>query len=141
MCLNVSLFAGAFGLALAASPVSAQEYGAYGPAAYEAPPEQVEVYAPRFHTEHTPLNAPVEKVSLSMAVPYDDLDLRTWQGARELHHRVRDAAWQVCSNLREAYPFERAANTSCFKTAYENAIVSADQAIGSTRIAYRQSYW
>jgi UrcA family protein len=141
LSLNIAVLAGAAGLALAASPASAQEYGSYGPAGYQtSSQEQIQVLAPQFRTEHTPLNAPFEKVSLSTEVPYGDLDLRTGYGARQLHHRIRDAAWQVCTNLRDTYPYERAANTSCFKTAYENGIVSANQAIGNIRVAYRQSY-
>ncbi len=139
--LKIALLTSAVGLPLALSPANAQDYGPYGPPVYYGPPqEQLEVNAPRFREEHVPLNAPLEKVSLSAAVPYGDLDLRSREGARELRYRVRDAAWQVCSNLAEAYPVYRATGTSCFKTAYDDAMVRADEAISTTRIAYRQSY-
>ncbi len=134
--LKIALCSGAFALALAATSADAQEYGP--PPGYQAgPPEQVPVYAPRFRAEPTPLNGPLEEVSLSSAVPYDDLDLRTWAGAHELHRRIRDTAWTVCARLADAYPVYQAHGTSCFKTAYENGIVRADAAISDARVNAR----
>src|SRR5215469_3397677 len=62
--------------------------------------ESVEVIAPRIYPDQQQrLNGPLEKISASTAVPYSDLDLRTREGARELRHRVRDAAWNICMQL------------------------------------------
>jgi len=135
--LKISLFAGT--IALAASPVHAQNYsGPYGPPGYQSgPPEQVEVYGPRFREERTPLNAPPGKVSLSVAVPFDDLDLRTRRGAFELRRRVRDAAWNICGQLGDAYPFYEANGASCLKTAYEDAMVRVKATVNDARIAWR----
>jgi UrcA family protein len=133
--LTISLFAGT--IALSGPSADAQSYdGPTGAPVYQSgPPEQVEVYGPRFREERTPLNAPLGKVSV--AVPYGDLDLRTRRGAFELRRRVRDAAWNVCGQLAEAYPFYEANNTSCLKTAYENAIVRVKATVGDARIAWR----
>jgi UrcA family protein len=128
-------------LGFAASSASAQEYGPSGPGYQSGPPESVEVIAPRFHADSTRLNAPLEKVSLSVAVPYDDLDLRTRQGAGELRWRIRDQARQICASLADAYPVYKANGTSCYKTAVDNGLVRADEVIGDARIdARRYSY-
>jgi UrcA family protein len=113
----------AFGFALAASSVAAQGYG----------PEQVQVTAPHFRAQSTPLNGPLERVSLSVPVRYDDLDLRTYSGARALRVRVRDAAWQVCGRLAQAYPVRQMPGTSCYRTALHNALLRADEAVNTAR--------
>src|SRR5579871_1994811 len=53
--------------------------------------EEVYVYGPRIHVERSPLGS-IEKVSMSRAVRYDDLDLRTMPGAHELRLRIRNVA-------------------------------------------------
>jgi UrcA family protein len=138
--LKCALIAGALGLA--ASSANAQGYYAsYAPPGYQAPSESVEVTAPRFHEQHTRLNAPLDKVSLSTAVSFGDLDLRTRFGARELHRRIWVAAQNVCGELRDAYPVYKQVGTSCIKTAYEDGIVRARSEITAARVAWRQSYW
>jgi UrcA family protein len=117
----LALLAGAFGLTLVVSQALAQGG------------EEVQVIAPYYHAESTPLNGPLEKISLSTAVRYDDLDLRTASGARELRWRVRDTARDVCAQLADAYPVYEANGTSCFKTALENAMLRADEAIRDAR--------
>jgi UrcA family protein len=66
-------------------------------------------------------------------VPYDDLNLRTWRGARELKLRVRDAAQTTCARLAEAYPVQQAFGTNCYKTALQNAELRANAAIRDAR--------
>jgi UrcA family protein len=140
---RVLLLAGAATLALAAAPASAQGYGPYGddPGYDNGPPEDVIVTAPHFRSETAPLNAPLEKVSLSTHVPYSDLDLASRSGARELRLRVREAARQVCGELADAYPVYQMNGTSCFKTALENGLVRANAAITTARQQARDEYY
>jgi UrcA family protein len=138
-CSTLALVAGALGAAFAATSANAQDYASYGPPQYQnAPPESVIVEAPRFRADTSKLNGPWEKVSLSNAVTYADLDLRTRDGAHELHRRVWEAAQNVCAQLADAYPVYEMNGTSCLKTAYENGTVRANAAITSVRVAYRQ---
>jgi UrcA family protein len=137
-CLSVALLAGALGLVFAAPAANAQDYGPYGPPGYQnGPPEEVTVIAPRYRAEATRLNGPAESLSLSVPVSYNDLDLLTGQGAHALRTRVRDAARDVCGQLADAFPLHKANGTSCFKTAYENAIVRANAAITDARLNAR----
>ena len=139
--LNSALLASAIGLAFASSSAHAQNYGP--PPGYQggqyhgAPNEDAYVTAPRFRAEQTPLNAPPGKVSLSTAIRYDDIDLRTRQGAHELRLRVRDAARDMCARLYDAYPFQQATGTSCYKTALQDALLHANEAIGDARRDWR----
>ena len=130
--IYAGLLAGAAGLGFAL-PAVAQSYGAYGP------PEEVTVTAPPLRGESTRLNGPLEKVSLSVVVPYSDLDLVTRRGALTLRARVRDAAYQTCAQLAQAYPVYELQGTSCIKTAMQNGLVRADEAIGTARQEYRYS--
>jgi UrcA family protein len=137
MRFQIVLLAGVFGAALAASSAGAQEYGP--PPGYQSgPPESVIIEAPRFHADSSRLNGPMESASLSNAVSYADLDLRTRYGARQLHRRVWEAAHDMCGQLADAYPVYQLNGTSCVKTAYENGIVRADAAISDVRVSYRQ---
>jgi UrcA family protein len=95
--------------------------------------EKVEVYAPHFRVDRSPLNGPVNRISLSRAVRYDDIDLRSARGARELKLRVRDMARDICSELEEAYPVPEASGTSCYRTAVKDAMLRADGAIRNAR--------
>ncbi len=118
---KMALLAGAVGLALAAAPASAQD------------DESITVTAPHFRDDGARLGGPLEKVSLSGVVRYDDLNLRTRSGARELRMRVRDEAQNVCTRIAEAYPVREAPGTSCYKTALDNGLVRADSAIRDAR--------
>lgn len=117
------LLAGALGLAFG-SVASAQDYDQSG---------DIIVSAPRFQAAPQRLNGPWEKVSLSTRVRYDDLDLRSWRGARELKLRVRDAAQDTCMRLAEAYPVYQQSGTSCYKTALQNGEIRANEAIRDAR--------
>ena len=128
---RAALLAGAFGLAMAAS-AQAQDYGRYDPVAYQDT-ENVQVVAPRFHLEGTHPNGPLEKVSLTTRVRYDDLNLRSWRGARELRMRVRDAAQDTCTRIAEAYPVYQQPGTNCYKTALQNGELRANAAIRDAR--------
>jgi UrcA family protein len=127
------LAAGAVGVALAASSASAQEYGPSGPGYYQGPPEQVEVYAPRHRSERSDIGAPIQDVAISRPVRFDDLDLRTEWGARELRARIEYAARDMCNQLDTLYPVSTSDSPPCFRTAVDNAMYQADAAIDAAR--------
>lgn len=107
----------------------------YGPAGYGAT-ESLEVIAPRFHEEGSPLKEVPDKVSLSMPVRYGDLDLRTWRGATVLRGRVREAAWTTCERLARGYPFYTEPGTSCYRSAVESGLLRADEVIDNARVSW-----
>jgi UrcA family protein len=129
---RAAILAGAIGLALTASAASAQDR--YDNGAYSND-ENIQVIAPRFNTtaDGQRLNGPLEKISLSTNVPYDDLNLRTWRGAHTLKLRVRDAAQSTCARLAEAYPVQQAFGSNCYKTALQNGELRANSAIRDAR--------
>ncbi len=119
--------ASAVALILAAIPAVAQDYG-YGDT------ETVIVHAPPFVEERGPLGGEIRNVSLSREVRFDDLDLRTYWGARELRNRIRFTAREECEQLDRAYPVEASTNMHpCYRTAVERAMVDADTAIRDAR--------
>ena len=93
--LTVGLVAVSLGLGTAAATAQAYSNG---------PTESVIVAAPRLHVDSAPLNGPLERASLSIPVRYDDLNLLTRRGARELRGRVWRTAHEVCDRLADAYP-------------------------------------
>jgi UrcA family protein len=135
-----ALIGGAAAVLLCAAPALAQDYGPGEQGLYAAgPSEEVIVTAPRQHFREEgsgprSLDLPPEKVSLSRAVHFGDLDLTTWDGADRLRTRVVRAARQVCGQLRDAYPFEQlSTGTRCYREAVQNALVRADEAISAAR--------
>lgn len=123
MLLGTVLVAGAFGFAL---PALAQED--------HAGTETIIVTAPRFHVEgNRTINEVPEKVSLSVQVRYDDLDLRSGRDAHTLRERVRDAAEDVCKQLADAYPFHRLPGTRCYREALQSGLIHANEAIHDAR--------
>jgi UrcA family protein len=143
---TAALLAGAAGLLFLAAPALAQDYGPPPDDAYaSAPPDEVIVQAPRlrFRSEQSgpsSLDLPPEKVSLSTAVRYDDLDLASWQGARELRYRVHVAAHRVCGQLAEAFPVYQLNGTRCYRDALQNGLVRADEAIATARQNFVYGY-
>lgn len=114
------------------------------PASAQDRQEEVIVTAPPLNTETTRLNGPLEKVSLSTAVPYGDLDLATRHGARVLRARVRDAAYQTCAQLAQAYPvYQMTSAPTCIRTALGSGMPKAQEAIDTARIGrrYNASYY
>lgn len=119
---KAALLTAAMGLALATVPASAQD------------DESITVNAPRYHSsDNMRLNGPLERVSLSGVVHYDDLNLRTRRGAYALRMRVRDEAQEVCARIAEAYPVREAPGTSCYKDALNDGLVRANAAIRDAR--------
>jgi UrcA family protein len=124
------------GLALSSSRASARDYGTpYGPPAPYATVrvDEVIVTAPRHRTDHYRLNVPIENVSLSQPVRTDDLDLRTFRGARELLRRVHIVADQVCRQLIDGYPVGLNSDETCYRNAVAEAMPQVDAAIQSAR--------
>jgi len=131
---KTALLAGALSVAFV-SAAAAQDDGYYDDS-------DIQVTAPRFNLETTRANGPLEKVSLSTHVRYDDLDLRSWRGAMELKARVRDAAQDTCMRVGEAFPVYQQFGTNCYKTALENGEIRANAAIRAARDrAYHASYY
>jgi UrcA family protein len=93
----------------------------------------VTVTAPHFRADSTRVGGPLERVSLSGTVRYDDLNLQTREGARELRWRVQEQAQAICRNLAEAYQVYQMNGTSCYRDALNNALVRADEAIEAAR--------
>lgn len=137
------LITGAMGLALATSTAVAQDhYGAYGssyvPVYDSGPPEVVTVTSPRHNPSRSEIGAPIEYVSLSQPVPYDDLDLRTGWGVRELRRRINFTAISLCGRLDTMYPID-ADNVTwpvdgrCYRNTMREANYQADHAIRAAR--------
>ncbi|HEY1631473.1 MAG TPA: UrcA family protein [Rhizomicrobium sp.] len=109
---------------------AAQDYGYDQPVAYE----NVPVIGQRIHIDPGARFGDVpEKLSASSYVRYDDLDLSTRDGARELRFRVREAARDICRNLIDAYPVHTIQGQNCYKDAADSGLVKADEAIAQAR--------
>jgi UrcA family protein len=140
------LTASALGLALAASSANAQDYQygspnygpppSYGPAS--GPPQEITIYGPRRHEQRGDLGAPIQDVAISQAVRFDDLDLRTNWGARELRNRIEYTARVMCQRLDTMYPIKADDSPPCYRAAVDQAMYQADAAISQAR-GYGQS--
>jgi UrcA family protein len=123
-------------LVLTTSAVMAQDYNdAYGP----GPNESIEVIAPRIRPDSSSM-APTSATKLSVQVRYDDLDLTTRGGARELRSRVRDAAQNVCETLADRFPYPAEPQAPCYKDAVSAGLARADNAISDARHASDYEY-
>lgn len=129
---KIALLAGALGLSLIPLPSSAQPYGSY-----YGPPrggEEVIIQAPRYHgPARSAIGAPIEDVSLSRPVRFDDLDLRTSWGAHALHNRISYTARTLCRRLDFEYPISTSDSPDCYRTAMAYAMEQADDAIARAR--------
>jgi UrcA family protein len=95
--------------------------------------DEVIVQAPRHYQERSTIGAPIENVAVSRAVRYDDLDLRTDWGARELEHRINQAASSACDELDTRYPIATSDSPPCYSSAVQDAKYDAQAAIGRAR--------
>ena len=127
--------ASAFGILFATPGALAQDDGKINDAAYSPEAtEQVIVVAPDISEERSNAFGHLDKVSMSLRVPFDDLDLTTHDGARELRERVRSAARDVCVKLADEYPFKQQPGaTPCYEGALKTAMIHADAAIHDAR--------
>lgn len=120
------------GLALTATAASAQSNGPVTPPAGSN--EVVTVTAPRPHQrQHSAIGAPIVNVSLSREVRFDDLDLTTASGARELRARVRHTASTLCREIDQQFLVTEDDGTSCFSKARDDALGEADAIIAGAR--------
>lgn len=101
---------------------------------YDAPNEEVIVRAPPQTSQRSNIGASVQDVSMSREVRFDDLDLRTVWGAETLRSRIRNTALTICQQLENQY-VTLDDNRPCYRAAYDDAMVQADNAIRNTRIA------
>ena len=106
------------------------------PPAYAGPPPryadsestvgEVIIVAPYRHSERDPATgAPIERVSTSRRVRYDDLDLTTDWGVHELHHRVERAAQDACDSLDRHFDTLDSGDQECVVRAIRDAMAQA----------------
>jgi UrcA family protein len=125
------------GLALNAASAGAQDY-ASGPAE-----EVIVTPPPPQGPQRSAIGAPIVLASQSAPVRFDDLDLRTERGARDLRSRVNFAARTLCTRLSTLYPssFNGVATgwppePDCYRTAVDSAMPGAEAAIDAARTGY-----
>jgi UrcA family protein len=124
------LFGGAALALLAALPAQAQERTTYTKIVSGAP-ERVDVFMP--HDQRSEIGAPIEYRTVSRAVRFDDLDLTTRQGARELRDRVRRTARELCRRPEFSIAVAPVNGPACYGTAVEEAMDQVDNAIAQAR--------
>jgi UrcA family protein len=121
----------ALGFFLSSTSVGAQEYDT---AVYQSGPrEEIVVTAPRYHTQRSAIGAEIRDVSITREVRFNDLDLRSARGARELRSRIRFTAGTLCRKLSMQYPVATEDSPPCFRTAVARAMAQADDAISDAR--------
>jgi UrcA family protein len=116
-------------LVFGAAPVAiAQPYdGAY------APDEIVIQPTYRAPTGRGAGGAKIQDVTLSRAVPFYDLDLRTRYGAEILHARVTRAAGIACDELDVRFPVTAPGSGDCYARALRNGMRDANFVIARAR--------
>jgi UrcA family protein len=117
--------------------------GYYAPApAYAEPGStvgEVVVIAPYHRAERDPATgAPIERVSTSRVVHFDDLDLTSDYGVHELHYRIVLAARDACDSLDRHYDVMDPGDGSCVARAVVDAMHQAP--IGYARDAAYEGY-
>jgi UrcA family protein len=126
------LTAAAFGALLFGSSAGAQDY--YSDTAYnDRNTETVIVTAPREYIPRGHLGGEIVNASASKEVRFDDLDLRSAWGARELENRVKFSARALCDQLDVRYPIAVGDHQHCYRNAVADALAQADQAIAEAR--------
>jgi UrcA family protein len=128
----IGMAVGAIGLgafaALAASPASAQPAGYSDDDSYTTVPG-VTVEAPTSGRSSS-TGAPIRTVSASRVVRADDLDLRNYDDARILKHRIQLAANEACDYLDARYPITDESSPDCRRMAVNRAMGDAADAVG-----------
>jgi UrcA family protein len=100
--------AAALGLSFALQASAQPYYDQPAPASDYASDDAAEVggvvVTPSYGPDRTVDGIPTERVYASRVVPFDDLDLSTGWGVRELHYRVARAATDACDQLDRQWP-------------------------------------
>lgn len=132
--LKIVLLAGAFGASLAALPANAQDYPRDGYATYHGA-EEVIVRAPRHHPrERSSIGAPIETVSLSEPVRFDDLDLNSDRDVWRLQNRIHAKARALCRRLDVAHPIDVSDTPqTCYRDAVADAMDQLEAAVDQRR--------
>ncbi len=120
-------------LALGAVSASAQDDARYANALSLQTPDVVQVIAPHVERDSSHLNGPPERISRSGAVRYDDLNLRSLDGANQRKWRVRDGAQDVCLELARIDLHRQATGTDCYKTALRDGMRRANEIISNAQ--------
>lgn len=81
---------------------------------------EVIIEAPKLK-ERSRLGVEIMDASMSIAVPFGDLDLKTPGGIAELDHRVSVAADYVCQQLERRYPEGSPETRACAREAVRDA--------------------
>jgi len=138
VCVVLSL--AALGLVSGTTVAAAQDSGGSAspsPQYQPGAPEDVYVRAPHPAPRRSTIGAPIEDISISQPVRFDDLDLRTEWGADALRKRVLATARRLCSQLDSRYPANFYPPTSdsppCFPVARDIGLSQADDAIARAR--------
>lgn len=73
--------------------------------------------------------SPARSAAAAERVAYDDLDLVSAEGQRELQRRVDRAAWKVCMFDEAGQLRENGSHVKCYRTAREQVAVQVAQAV------------
>jgi UrcA family protein len=93
---------------------------------------QVTVEAARsVQVGRTSSGVPIEQITLTRKVGYQDLDLTTQAGATALEKRVKDTAGEACKEIDRLYPLSTPGGASCVKTAVDDAMKQVHAAIAA----------
>jgi len=102
-------------------------------------PEQVTVTAPREVTRtrvgRSRIGAPIEDITISEPVAFNDLNLKNPSDVEQLNQRVRDAAADGCDEIDRLYPLTRSVDTrrDCIRRAVRSASAQVDAAVAAAR--------
>jgi UrcA family protein len=124
LCKGALVGAAALGLVLGGA-AHAQNQGTTPAAAIQPPPADsmisgVTVSVPKI-VETQRYGAVSQEISMSVRVPFGDLDMRSAEGVATLNKRVADAADYVCLQLERMYPVGAPERFYCVKEAVGDA--------------------
>jgi UrcA family protein len=103
------------------------------------PTEQVTVFAPYLVQKAFvgPTRSPVQVITISRAVSYHDLDLKTEAGAASLEARVKQAADDICRELDRRYPrtvyAPIAGGRNCAQFAADTSLIEVREIVAAVR--------
>lgn len=104
-------------LLVASAPIAAQRVG--------DPIFEITVIAPRLIRQEvgrTNSGTPVEMISLTRRVDYQDLNLKQQASVVELETRVSEVAQEACGQLANAFPLSDPKTPDCVKDAVAKAM-------------------